>query len=109
MKKIANFSAIYHVRTAPHGAPDLSPICHAAHAHLNTWTPNFGIQEFIGFGGFALNEVFKHPLSLQDGHILLSDKPGLGVDFNDKAAQKYEYKRSYLPVSRLEDGTLWDW
>lgn len=109
MRKIADFAALYHVRMAPHGPPDISPIGHAAHAHLNAWAPNFGIQEFIGFGGSVLNEVFKHPLSLQVGHLNLADKPGLGVDFDEKAAQKYRYKRSYLPVTRLGDGTLWNW
>ncbi len=109
MKKMAEFAAIYHVRTAPHGAPDLSPICHAAHAHLNITVNNFGIQEFIGLGGGKLKEVFEHPLSLEDGHIILADKPGLGVDFDEEAAQKYKYKRSYLPVTRLDDGTLWNW
>lgn len=109
MRKISDFSALYHVRTAPHGPPDISPIGHAAHAHLNIWTPNFGIQEFIGFGGKALNEVFKHPLTFKDGYLFLEDKPGLGVDFDEKKAENYLYKRSYLPVSRLEDGTLWNW
>lgn len=37
------------------------------------------------------------------------DAPGLGVEFDEEAAAKYPYKRSYLPVSRLEDGTLWHW
>ena len=50
MRRIADFAGIYNVKTAPHGAPDLSPVCLAAHMHLNTWTPNFGIQEFVGFG-----------------------------------------------------------
>ena len=109
LKKAASFAAMYHVRMAPHGAPDLSPICHAAHAHLNFWAPNFGIQEFVGFGTPKLKEVFKHPLTIENGHILLKDKPGLGVEFDEVAAKKYPYKRSYLPVSRLEDGTLWDW
>ena len=109
MRKIADFSSIYHVRMAPHGPPDISPIGHAAHAHLNSWVPNFGIQEFIGFGGEQLNEVFKHPLNFDKGHLFLDDKPGLGVDFDEKAAEKYKYKRSYLPVSRLKDGTLWNW
>ena len=109
MRKMADFAALYHVRTAPHGAPDLSPICHAAHAHLNIVANNFGVQEFIGFGGEKLNEVFKHPLTLKDGFILLEDAPGLGADFDEAAAQKYKYNRSYLPVTRLEDGTLWDW
>lgn len=109
MKKMANFADMYNVRMAPHGAPDLSPICHAAHAHFNLWAPNFGVQEFIGFGTEKLNKVFSHPLSFNDGFIHLEDKPGLGVDYNEEEASKHKYKRSYLPVSRLEDGTLWYW
>lgn len=109
MRKLTDFASFYHVRTAPHGPPDISPIGHAAHAHLNSWAPNFGIQEFIGFGGNALNEVFTHPLAFENGYLILKDKPGLGVDFDEKAAKKYIYKRSYLPISRLKDGTLWDW
>jgi len=107
--KMANFADMYNVRMAPHGAPDLSPICHAAHAHFNIWAPNFGVQEFIGFGSEKLNNVFSHPLSIEQGYIQLEDKPGLGVEYNEEEALKYEYKRSYLPVTRLEDGTLWYW
>ena len=109
MIKMAAFAAMYNIRMAPHGAPDLSPICHAAHAHFNIWVPNFGVQEFIGFGTEILNSVFSYPLTFDNGFILLEDKPGLGVDFNEEEASKYVYKRSYLPVSRLEDGTLWYW
>ncbi|TYB83691.1 enolase C-terminal domain-like protein [Oceaniovalibus sp. ACAM 378] len=109
VRRIAEFAAIFHVRIAPHGAPDLSPICFAAQSHLDLWVPNFGIQEFVGFGNEASNEVFSHDLTLKDGMIHVGDSPGLGVDFNEEAAAKYPYKRSYLPVSRLEDGTLWSW
>ena len=109
MKKLANFAAIYKIQMAPHGPPDISPIGHAAHAHLNMWAPNFGIQEFIGFGSEKMNKVFHHPLRFEAGHLYLTDAPGLGVDFDEKEASKYPYKRSYLPVSRLADGTLWDW
>jgi len=109
MKTIANFAALYKVRTAPHGPPDISPIGHAAHAHLNIWAPNFGIQEFVGFGNEAMNKVFKHPLTYNDGHLLLEDDPGLGVAFDESEAEKHPYKRSYLPISRLDDGTVWDW
>jgi mannonate dehydratase len=109
MRRIADFAAMYHVRTAPHGAPDLSPVCIAAHMHLNLWAPNFGIQEFVGFGTELSNTVFSHDLTLDNGMITVGNKPGLGVDFNEVEAAKYPYKRSYLPVSRLEDGTLWSW
>ncbi|WP_413282931.1 D-mannonate dehydratase ManD [Vibrio sp. MA40-2] len=109
MRRIADFASLYNVRTAPHGAPDLSPICFAAHMHLNISTPNFGIQEFVGFGNEKSQQIFKHEMRLENGMIYVSDKPGLGVEFDETEAKKYPYKRSYLPVSRLEDGTLWHW
>lgn len=109
LKKISDFAAMYDIRMAPHGAPDISPIGHAANAHLNYWAPNFGVQEFIGFGPEKLNRVFNHPLSFKKGYIHLEDKPGLGVDYNEQEALTYQYKRSYLPVTRLDDGTLWYW
>ena len=76
---------------------------------LNQRVCNFGIQEFIGFGTEKLNNVFSHPLSFEKGYIHLADKPGLGVDYYEERAAEYPYKRSYLPVTRLEDGTLWYW
>ena len=109
MRRIADFAGLYKVRMAPHGPPDISPIGHAAHAHLNIWAPNFGIQEFVGFGGMEMNKVFKHPLAYENGHLFLEDIPGLGVEFDEEASKQYPYKRSYLPISRLDDGTLWDW
>ena len=109
LRRIADFASIYNVKTAPHGAPDLSPVCLAAHAHLNTWAPNFGIQEFVGFGNELSAEIFKHDMRLQSGMLHVSERPGLGIDFDEELAQKYPYKRSYLPVSRLQDGTLWNW
>ena len=109
LRRIADFASIYNVRTAPHGAPDLSPICMAAHMHLNIWTPNFGIQEFVGFGNDHSKRIFKHTIALKDGMAYLSQVPGLGIEFDEEVAKEYPYKRSYLPVSRLEDGTLWHW
>lgn len=109
LRRIADFSSIFNVKTAPHGAPDLSPVCMAAHMHVNTWTPNFGIQEFVGFGNESIRRVFLHDMRLEDGMVHVSDEPGLGVDFDEQAAGEYPYKRSYLPVCRLEDGTMWNW
>ena len=37
------------------------------------------------------------------------DQPGLGVDLDEALAAQYPYKRAYLPVNRLEDGTMHDW
>jgi mannonate dehydratase len=37
------------------------------------------------------------------------DAPGLGVDIDEVLAAKHPYQRAYLPVNRLEDGTLSSW
>ncbi|GAB2676700.1 D-galactonate dehydratase family protein [Aliiglaciecola sp. 3_MG-2023] len=109
LRRMADFASIYNVKTAPHGAPDLSPVCFAAHMHLNIWAPNFGIQEFVGLGNEQLKQIFKHQIKVEQGMAYVSDAPGLGIEFDEEEASKYPYKRSYLPVSRLEDGTVWNW
>ncbi len=109
LRRITDFASVYNVKTAPHGAPDLSPICFAAHIHLNTWAPNFGVQEFVGFGNDQAREIFQHDIKVENGMAYVSEKPGLGVEFDEEAATALPYKRSYLPVCRLEDGTVWNW
>jgi len=34
---------------------------------------------------------------------------GLGVDIDETLAAKYPYKRAFLPVNRLEDGSMTNW
>ena len=109
LRRISDFADVFNVKTAPHGAPDLSPICLAAHMHLDVWAPNFGIQEYVGPGNDQVNQVFSHNIKVADGKALVDDAPGLGVGFDDEAAKEFPYKRSYLPVCRLEDGTMWNW
>jgi len=109
LRRIADYAALYNVKTAPHGAPDLSPVCIAAQLHLDTWAPNFGIQEFVGLGDEPLNRVFRHNIKVEAGMANVDDTPGLGVEFDEDAAKAFPYRRSYLPVCRLEDGTMWNW
>ncbi len=109
LRRIADFASMYNVKIAPHGAPDLSPICFSAHMHLNMWAPNFGIQEFVGFGNEPTKQIFKHDIQIRDGMAWINDAPGLGIEFDEEEAAKHPYKRSYLPVCRLEDGTMWNW
>jgi mannonate dehydratase len=45
LKKVADFAALYHVRTGCHGATDMSPVTMAAALHLGIAIHNFGIQE----------------------------------------------------------------
>jgi mannonate dehydratase len=55
------------------------------------------------------DEVFPHNYQFKNGYLLPGDEPGLGVDIDEKLAARYPYKRAYLPVNRLEDGTMYNW
>jgi mannonate dehydratase len=46
---------------------------------------------------------------MQNGMMYVSDAPGLGVDFDEIEAAKYEYKPGSHPVVRLQDGTMWEY
>ena len=87
---------------------DMSPICLGANLHLDLWVPNFGIQEYSGYLDETL-EVFPGAWTFADGALHPGDAPGHGVDIDEALAAKYPYSRAYLPVNRLEDGTLWHW
>ena len=108
MRRIADFASLYQVRTGSHGPSDLSPVCMAAALHFDLWVPNFGVQEYMGYSEQML-EVFPHNWTFDNGYMHPGEKPGLGIEFDEKLAAKYPYEPAYLPVARLEDGTLWNW
>ena len=108
LRRIADFASLFHVRTGCHGATDLSPICMGAALHFDLWVPNFGIQEYMRHSE-ETNAVFPHSYSFSNGYMYPGETAGHGVDINEKLAAKYPYQRAYLPVNRLEDGTMWNW
>ena len=108
LRRIADFASLFHVRTGCHGATDLSPICMGAALHFDLWVPNFGIQEYMRHSE-ETNAVFPHSYSFKNGYLYPGETAGHGVDIDEKIATKYPYKRCYLPVNRLEDGTMWNW
>lgn len=108
LRKIAALAEIHHVRLGCHGATDLSPVTMAAALHVDLSVPNFGIQEYMPHAE-ATYEVFPHSYGFAEGYLDLEGRPGLGVDIDEAAAAKYPYRRAYLPVNRLEDGTMHSW
>ena len=108
LKKIADFAALFHVRTGCHGATDLSPVSMAAALHFGMAIHNFGIQEHMPHSD-ETDAVFPHQYFFKDGYMFPGDGPGLGVDLDETLAETYPYQRAYLPVNRKLDGTLTDW
>jgi mannonate dehydratase len=108
LRRIAALADLHNVRTGCHGATDLSPVCMSAALHFDVSIPNFGIQEYMVHTR-QTDEVFPHAYTYRDGALHPGDVPGLGVEINEELAAKYPYKRAFLPVNRLEDGTLYNW
>ncbi len=108
LQRIAHLAELYHVRTGSHGATDLSPVCMAAALHFDLSVHNFGIQEYMRHTD-ETDKVFPHAYTFANGLMHPGDKPGLGVDIDEKLAAKYPYKRAYLPVNRKLDGTMHSW
>lgn len=105
-KKLAIFSEAFSVRTAWHGPNDITPVGVAAHLHVDLTSPNFGIQEFAGFTEQE-REVFPGCPEVRNGYLYANDNPGLGIDINEKAAEKYpcQFRTHDWLKARLPDGT----
>jgi mannonate dehydratase len=87
-RKIAHLCEFFNVRTAWHGPADNSPVGHAANVHLDLVTPNFGIQEFTGFSR-AERDVFPGCPELKNGYLWANERPGLGIDVDEKLAARF--------------------
>lgn len=108
LRRIADLASLYQIRTGCHGATDLSPVTMGAALHFDTWVPNFGIQEYMRHTA-ETDAVFPHDYHFRDGFLHIGDTPGHGVTIDEELAAQYPYKPAYLPVARLEDGTMWNW
>ncbi|WP_343668024.1 mandelate racemase/muconate lactonizing enzyme family protein [Paraburkholderia heleia] len=99
-KKIATLAEVHYAQIAPHLYN--GPIGAAASIQLAACTPNFLIQESIGtWGGFHA-QVLKQPIQWEDGYIIPSKAPGLGVELDMdvvRAHSPYTGKRLHLQMA----------
>jgi len=87
-RHVAAMADMFGVRTAWHGPGDTSPVGHAANLHLDLWAPNFGIQEWCRFNDLVY-EMFPGLPVVRNGYMYPNDRPGLGIDIDEKLAAKY--------------------
>jgi mannonate dehydratase len=103
--KIARLGEWFNVRTAWHGPGDVSPVGHAANAHIDLAVWNFGIQE-SHFWSEKAQEVFSGCQTYKNGYMYINEAPGLGVDIDEKAAAKYPIGTRSNWTLRKSDGTI---
>ena len=66
----------------------------AASAHLAAAVPNCPFIEFLPAemcDSVLRRELVNEPLTMQDGVLLLPDRPGLGIELNRDALAKYAW------------------
>ena len=79
-KKIAGMAETFYAEVAPHLYN--GPVGAAASIQLASTLPNFLIHEAIrDFGDFHA-EILKRKLTVEDGYIIPSREPGIGVELN---------------------------
>jgi mannonate dehydratase len=87
-RKVAALCEWFNVRTAWHGPGDVSPVGHACNVHLDLAVPNFGVQEGREFNQ-AERDVFPGCPELKNGYFHANDRPGWGIDLDEKLAAKF--------------------
>ena len=104
--KIARLGEWFNVKTAWHGPGDVSPVGHAANAHIDLAVWNFGIQEAVSFSEKTLS-IFPGSPVMKSGYMHVNEAPGLGVDINEKEAAKYPINNNAPGwIVRKYDGTI---
>ncbi|MFN7921878.1 MAG: enolase C-terminal domain-like protein [Bryobacteraceae bacterium] len=90
-RKVQCTCEMFGIRTAWHGPGNVSPVGHAVNMHLDLASTNFGIQEENRFSD-ATREVFPGAPEITGGYMYANDKPGLGIDVDERVAAKFPYK-----------------
>jgi len=101
---IAGMAEAYYASVAPHNP--LGPISLAAGIQLAASIPNFLCQEQVTLGEGYL----KEPFVVEDGHVALPTKPGLGIELDEDRLANIMGHDWQNPETYLEsDGSVVDW
>lgn len=87
LKRIATLAETSNILVAPHN-PN-GPLSTLASAHVCATIPNFFRQEFMFTDVPWRDQVIDHPLDVRNGYLVLSDRPGLGVDLVPEVMQAH--------------------
>jgi mannonate dehydratase len=110
-RKIAILGEQYGVKTAWHGPRDVSPVGHMANITLDLVSYNFGVQECTFFDE-KVQQIFAGCPEVKDGYLWVNEKPGWGIEIDEKVAAKYPFTAGRNNLNggwgelRLRDGTV---
>ena len=103
-KKIAAMAEAFYVTVAPHNP--MGPVATAVNVHFAASTPNFLILEYLPDDSGPRRDLIDEPIKLVDGFLELPTRPGLGIDLNTDAYEKYPFKRWHRAFPIRPDGSM---
>ncbi len=106
-RKIASLAESYYCGIAPHNP--LGPINTQVCFHLGLAMPNFLIQEILQRGVPWRDEVVTPPMKIEHGYVHPGNRPGLGIEVNEREAAKHPFKPEGYMQFHHEDGSVADW
>jgi len=89
-KRISGLALLYEKGISPHN-PN-GPVCHAMTLQAAASTPNFVMLETMMSDVSWRGDVVREDLELVDGYMTIPEKPGLGIELNEDAAERYLYE-----------------
>ncbi|MBN2712754.1 MAG: galactonate dehydratase [Planctomycetes bacterium] len=89
LRKIAAMAECHHIPFCPHNPS--GPVANAATLQLAACTPNFAFIETMSSDVPWRSEISTEQVKIEDGCMLIPDKPGLGVDIIPDAIGNHPY------------------
>jgi len=87
LRKVAGIAEGAGLPVSPHGPA--SPVGNASAAHVVATLPNFTVLEFA-YGEVPWRaDVLDPPEQIVNGELVLTDKPGFGIELNEKTAARH--------------------
>jgi 2-dehydro-3-deoxyphosphogalactonate aldolase len=99
-KKIAGMAEAHYAQIAPHLY--CGPVEGAANVQLAACSPNFLILESIQtWGGFHA-KILKKPIRWEEGYVIPSAEPGLGIELDEDVARAHPYEGTKLHLEMAD-------
>lgn len=99
-KKIAALAEAFTAQIAPHLYA--GPVEWAANIQLGASIPNLLMVETIETGGTFHLQLIRNSIRWEDGHVIVPDSPGLGIDFDEDLARAHPYTGDRLHLEMQE-------
>jgi galactonate dehydratase len=78
----------------------------AVNVHFAASTQNFLILEYHPDDASPRRDLVDEPIKLVNGYLELPERPGLGLDLNIEAFDKYPFQPWRRPFPFKDDGSL---